>query len=206
MGFLENVGYTVLGGGLAAIFGFWSQWVYARRERRNDVKKIQDLLKPEFEALYPALMYQREVNKNARQISKKNFKSVTECEKSILGYLASVGRFYLEVRVWDTIISSGNLIKLNRVEIGIIHALQQGIRHYEKTMVRLEEEMKQDMEIKLSGKAHPNIPNYANVRVLDFYLDSCDQVLDRTMERFKALDRLSWFDYDGLIAKHPTTR
>ena len=179
--------------------------MYSRRESRNDVKKIQDLLKPEFEALYPALMQQREINKNARQISKKNFKSVIECEKAMLDYLASVGRFYLEVRVWDTIISSGNLIKLNRTEIGIIHALQQRIRHYEKTMARLEEEMKQDMEIKFSGKAHPSIPNYANVHVLDFYLDSCDDVLDGTMERFKALDNLSWFDYDGLIAKYPTT-
>ena len=42
---LLNAGYTVMGGGLAAIFGFVSQWVYAKMERRNNVKEIQRLLK-----------------------------------------------------------------------------------------------------------------------------------------------------------------
>ena len=40
---LLNAGYTVLGGGLAAIFGFVSQWVYARKQRKDGIKKMQEL-------------------------------------------------------------------------------------------------------------------------------------------------------------------
>ena len=52
-----NAGYIVLGGGLAAILGFVSQWVHARKQRKDDIKKIQTLLKDEFTDLYTVLMH-----------------------------------------------------------------------------------------------------------------------------------------------------
>ena len=56
---------------MAAIFGFVSQWMYARRERSNDIKEIQNLLNSEFIALYDMLMRERECQQKSKRYFQK---------------------------------------------------------------------------------------------------------------------------------------
>ena len=46
--FLDSFGPVVFGGFVAAASGLAVQWIHTTRERRNDIKKIRDLLKPDF--------------------------------------------------------------------------------------------------------------------------------------------------------------
>ena len=188
---------------MAAIFGFMSQWVYARRERSNDIKEIQNLLNSEFIALYDMLMRERDVNKRAKDISKRSFNSVKEREVAILTSISMAGRQYLEVRVWDPIISSGNLIKMNHADIKTIHKLRQRIKHGVKSIMKLDKEMRKKMKIEAGGGICFMAKNGASMRIADGsiadqYLNLCEEVIEKTIDQFKELGNLPWFDYDKI--------
>ena len=188
---------------MAAIFGFMSQWVYARRERSNDIKEIQNLLNSEFIALYDMLMRERDVNKRAKDISKRSFNSVKEREVAILTFISMAGRQYLEVRVWDPIISSGNLIKMNHADIKTIHKLRQRIKHGVKSIMKLDKEMRKKMKIEAGGGICFMAKNGASMRIADRgiadqYLNLCEEVIEKTIDQFKELGNLPWFDYDKI--------
>ena len=183
---------------MAAASGLVVQWIHTMRERRNNIKEIQELLKSEFIDLYQGLMRERQVIKMARGVSKKNFNSFKERDVVMLDFLSNVGWLRLDVRVWDTIISSGNLIKLNPIDIKIIQIVQQRIRYHDKYIIQLEKDLMKQVEIKYSGGTYINVPNYANVRVVDLYLDNCEEVIEETIKQFKELDKMSWFDYDKI--------
>ena len=188
---------------MAAIFGFVSQWMYARRERSNDIKEIQNLLNSEFIALYDMLMRERDVNKRAKDISKRSFNSVKEREVEILTFISIAGRQYLEVRVWDPIISSGNLIKMNHADIKTIHRLRQRIKHSVKSIMKLDKEMRKKMKIEAGGGICFMAKNGASMRIADRgiadqYLNLCEEVIEKTIDQFKELDNLPWFDYDKI--------
>ena len=188
---------------MAAIFGFMSQWVYARRERSNDIKEIQNLLNSEFIALYDMLMRERDVNKRAKDISKRSFNSVKEREVAILTFISMAGRQYLEVRVWDPIISSGNLIKMNHADIKTIHKLRQRIKHGVKSIMKLDKEMRKKMKIEAGGGICFMAKNGASMRIADRgiadqYLNLCEEVIEKTIDQFKELGNLPWFNYDKI--------
>ena len=183
---------------MAAASGLVVQWIHTMRERRNNIKEIQELLKSEFIDLYQGLMRERQVIKMARGVSKKNFNSFKERDVVMLDFLSNVGWLCLDVRVWDTIISSGNLIKLNPIDIKIIQIVQQRIRYHDKYIIQLEKDLMKQVEIKYSGGTYINVPNYANMRVVDLYLDNCEEVIEETIKQFKELDKMSWFDYDKI--------
>ena len=86
MEFLENVIYTILGGGLAAIFGLVAQRVHTERESRKDIKKIQDLLKLEFEELYQILMEEKRNIQKAKRRAGKDLDLLSEDEMDIPDY------------------------------------------------------------------------------------------------------------------------
>ena len=194
---LLNAGYTILGGGLAAIFGFVSQWAYARKQRKDGIKKIQDLLKPEFKALYNALMWERNVIKEAKSISKPNFNSICDYEDAVLTYLNDKGRLHVESRMWDVILSSGNLINMNRIEIETIQSILQCVRMYNKTMSQSTSKMHQDIKMKINGMID------INVDVLDRYFVHWEQTINEAIRWFNMLDRLSWINYDQIKATAP---
>ena len=105
MEFLENVGYTILGGGIAAISGLVVQRLYSRWERKNAIKKIHGLLKPEFEELYQILIDERRTAKKAKRSSENDFDRLNGHEMTISEYLTVVGGNRLRSLAWDAIIS-----------------------------------------------------------------------------------------------------
>ena len=196
MEFLENVGYTVLGGGIAATFGFGAQWLHARRERKNDIKKIRDLLKLEFEELYQVLIGERQTAKKAKRCSEDDYGSLNEHEMETSQYLAHVGGMRLRSLTWDAIISSGNLIKLDNDEIAIIQFVQQSVRHYNKNMDQLQKYMEIQMKKEFDELLITNVINIPYVTILEGYLDNYRRMVNEAINRFKELDNLPWFDHD----------
>ena len=195
MEFLENVGYTILGGGLAAIFGLVAQRVHTERESRKDIKKIQDLLKLEFEELYQILMEEKRNIQKAKRRAGKDLDLLSEDEMDIPDYFDRVGGLHLESLVWDAVISSGNLIKLDNGEIEIIQLVQQGVRHYNKNMDQLQKDAGKELEKDLSKCMAPNTFNLPDESILERYLDECKRIIDETVKRFEELNTLPWFDY-----------
>ena len=195
MEFLENVGYTVLGGGLAAIFGLVAQRVHTERESRRDIKKIQDLLKLEFEELYQILMEEKRNIKKAKCRVEQDLDLLSKDEIDIPDYFDRVGGLHLESLVWDAVISSGNLIKLDNGEIEIIQLVQQGVRHYNKNMDQLRKDASKELEKNLNKCMVPNTLNLPDEGILEGYLDECKRIIDETVKRFEELNTLPWFDY-----------
>ena len=196
--FLENVGYTVLGGSIAAIFGFGVQWWHTIRERKNDIKKIRGLLKPEFEDLYQILIDEMQVVKKAKDSSEEDFNSLNDHTMGIAQYLANVGSGRLLTFVWDPIISSGNLIKLDNDEIEIILSAQQSVRRYNKNMDELQNVAENRLEKQCGENPAPNVINMPDVEILDEYLDGYERAINMAINGFKLLDKLPWFDHDKI--------
>ena len=195
MEFLENVGYTILGGGIAAISGLVVQWLYSRWERKNAVKKIQGLLKPEFEELYQILIDERKTAKKAKHSSENDFDRLNGHEMKISEYLTEVGGGRLRSLAWDAIISSGNLIKLDNNEIEIIQSAHHDVMEYNKNMNRLQK----DAESQMEKEFNENIPNtilYPDIGILEDYLEDYLRTVNDAIDGFKELDELSWFDHD----------
>ena len=194
MEFLENVAYTVLGGGIAAISGLVVQRWHASWERKNNIKKIRDLLKPEFVELYQILIDERRTVKKAKRRSEDDYGSLNEHEIEASQYLDRVGGVRLLSLAWDAIISSGNLIKLDNDEIEIIQAVQQSVRHYNKSMDQLQKEMEIQMKKEFDESPIINVLNLPNVTILEEYLDNYGHAVNEAINGFKELDNLSWFD------------
>ena len=186
---LLNAGYTVLGGGLAAIFGFISQKRYVKMQREHDIEKIQDILKSEFEDLYRMLIKEQGINKNARQLNKKILPIQLEYEISLLSYAHKKVRDSFESRMWEVIISSGNLIKLNHKEIKIIQSVLQCVKQHKNNMVQLEKEINQMIK-------EQNL----KINVVNVYLSRYEISVIETISGCKKLDNLPWFDYDQIKA------
>ena len=192
MELLENVAYIGIAWGLGTFTGIVMQRWHTKRERKKDIKRIHDILNPEFVNIYRILMREQEVNKNARQIFKNDFPSIFEYTKNILGYLANTGRLNVEFHMWDVVIASGNLIKLDRNEIEIMQSVMQRLKTYAKTIIKLEKDMMQKINKQLSEGTIPKAD------IFDTYLDTCDVVITLTILWFKKLDKLSWFDCDKI--------
>ena len=198
MEFLENVVYTVLGGGIAAISGLVVQRWHARWERKNSIKKIRDLLKPEFVELYQILIDERRTVKKAKRHSEDDYGSLNEHEMEASQYLDRVGGVRLLSLAWDAIISSGNLIKLDNDEIEIIQAVQQSVRHYNKSMDQLQKEMEIRMKKEFDESPIINVLNLPHVTILEEYLDNYGHAVNEAINGFKELDNLPWFDNDKI--------
>lgn len=97
----------------------------------------------------------------------------------------------LKSLVWDTIISSGNLIKLDNKEIEIIQSVQQSVRLYNKDLDRLQKDVGLQLEETLEGVQIPNILNLPDTDILEEYLDNYKRIIDETVKQFKELDELS---------------
>ena len=105
--------------------------------------------------------------------------------------------------MWDPIISSGNLIKMNHADIKTIHRLRQRIKHSVKSIMKLDKEMRKKMKIEAGGGICFMAKNGASMRIADRgiadqYLNLCEEVIEKTIDQFKELDNLPWFDYDKI--------
>ena len=136
----------VLGGVIAAMSGMGVQAWYSRRERNNAIKKIQSLLKVEFEELYQILIEERDTAIKASRNSAKDFDRLKNHKIDISEYLEKVGGYRLQSLAWDAIISSGNLIKLDNSEIEIIQSVHHSVKSYNKNMNRLQKDAESKME------------------------------------------------------------
>ena len=87
--------------------GLWCSGSTADGERKNAIKKIQGLLKPEFEELYQILIDERRTAKKAKRSSENDFDRLNGHEMTISEYLTVVGGNRLRSLAWDAIISSG---------------------------------------------------------------------------------------------------
>ena len=192
-----NIGYTVLGGGLAAIFGFASQKRYVKMQRKHDIEKIQILLKEEFTDLYDELIRELERNSNAKEILKMRTLQVEEKDMAVLNFLSDTTIFHLTIRVWDTIVSSGNLIKLEHSQIKKIHILREKIKYHVKYVAQLETNMVKDLDIIVNGKTPHIIQNPHNVHIIELYLKQCGKAIEKSLYMFKDLDK-KLFDYDKI--------
>ena len=197
MEFLENVGYTILGGGIAAISGLVVQWLYSRWERKNAIKKIQGLLKPEFEELYQILIDERRIAKKAKHSSENDFERLNGHEMKISEYLTEVGGGRLRSLAWDAVISSGNLIKLDNNEIEIIQSAHHDAMEYNKNMNRLQKDAESQME-KGFNENMPNTILYPDIGILEDYLEDYLRTVNDAIDGFKELDELPWFDHDKI--------
>ena len=200
MEFLENVGYTVLGGGLAAIAGFGAQWYHTKLELKKDIKKIRDILKPEFENQYQMLLNERQDVQKAKLRSKEDFTYLQNHKTYITRYLHNVGSNRLHYLTWNAISSSSNLIKLDNDEIQIIQFVHQSVIFYNDRMDKLQEIALRLLvnEFSKNPTPIPEAMNYHGVDILHYYIDNYEQRVSETIEAFKALDRLSWFDMTKL--------
>ena len=194
-----NAGYIVLGGGLAAILGFVSQWVYARKQRKDDIKKIQTLLKDEFTDLYTVLMHEREANIRVKKTLKKHTSTIEEKDMAVGESLSNIIRFKLTIRVWDTIISSGNLIKLEHSQIKKIHNIRQKIKQHVKYMTQLETDLMETINTNINdnGKTPFIFQNTHNVHAVESYLKKCGKDIEESLDMLKDLDK-ELFDYDKI--------
>ena len=122
-----------LGGVIAAMPGMAVQAWHSRRERSIAVKKIQSLLKAEFEELYKILIEERDTATKAGN-STKDFDRLKNRKMDISEYLEKVGGIRLQSLAWDAIISSENLIKLDNNEIEIIQSVHHSVKLYNKNM------------------------------------------------------------------------
>ena len=197
MEFLENVGYTILGGGIAAISGLVVQWLYSRWERKNAIKKIQGLLKPEFEELYQILIDERRIAKKATHSSENDFELLSGHEMKISEYLTEVGGGRLRSLAWDAVISSGNLIKLDNNEIEIIQSAHHNVMEYNKNMNRRQKDAESQME-KEFNENMPNTILYPDMGILEDYLKDYLRTVNDAIDGFKELDELPWFDHDKI--------
>ena len=203
MEFVENVGYTVLGGGIAAVSGLVVQRWHTRWERKNNIKKIRGLLKPEFERIYQLLIDERRTVERIKLRSEEDFDSLSNHTMMASEYLDIVGSRRLHSLVWDAIISSGNLIKLDNDEIKITQLAQQIVRNYNENMDNLQNIVGLQLKNQFSKNPIPNVFNMPDVGVLHYYLDKYKQMLDEAINRFKELDKLPWFDHDKIKSAAP---
>ena len=149
--------------------GLWLQRLYSRWERKNAIKKIQGLLKPEFEELYQILIDERRTAKKAKRSSENDFDRLNGHEMTISEYLTVVGGNRLRSLAWDAIISSGNLIKLDNNEIEIIQSAHHDVVEYNKNMNRLQEDAESQMEEEFNENM-PNTTFLPNTGILEDYL------------------------------------
>ena len=185
---------------MAAASGLAVQWIHTTRERRNDIKKIRDLLKPDFEELYRLLVNECQTVKNARLSSAGEFRSLRNYmyEANISVYLGRVGGFRFKSLVWNAITTSGKLINMEKDEIETIQSVQEGVIHYNERMVQLQN--KASLELKKELKTDRGITSLhtPNMAVLERYLDEYERNINNAVERFKDLGNLPWFDYDKI--------
>ena len=161
----ENIAYVIVGGLVAVGAGAWVQHRHIEKERKNDIKKVRELLVPEFKELYHILMEERKNIKGAKRKAEKDFDSLINGEMDMDDYLNKTGGLRLKSLVWDTIISSGNLIKLDNKEIEIIQSVQQSVRLYNKDLDRLQKDVGLQLEETLEGvqiPKHPQSPRYGH--------------------------------------------
>lgn len=142
----ENIAYVIVGGLVVAGAGAWVQHRHIEKERKNDIKKMREILVPEFEELYHILIEEWKKIKGAKRKAEKDFDFLINGEMDMDDYLNKTGGLRLESLVWDAIISSGNLIKLDNKEIEIIQSIQQSVRRYNKGMDRLQKDMGLQLE------------------------------------------------------------
>ena len=173
------------------------QWLYSRWERKDAIKKIQGLLKPEFEELYQILIDERKTAKKAKHSSENDFDRLNGHEMKISEYLTEVGGGRLRSLAWDAIISSGNLIKLDNSEIEIIQSAHHDVMEYNKNMNRLQK----DAELQMEKEFNENMPNTTllpDMSILEDYLEDYLRTINDAIDGFKELDELPWFDHDKI--------
>ena len=173
------------------------QRLYSRWERKNAIKKIQGLLKPEFEELYQILIDERRTAKKAKRSSENDFDRLNGHEMTISEYLTVVGGNRLRSLAWDAIISSGNLIKLDNNEIEIIQSVHHDVMEYNKNMNRLQEDAESQMEEEFNENM-PNTTFLPNTGILEDYLEDYLRTINDAIDGFKELDELPWFDHDKI--------
>ena len=173
------------------------QWLYSRWERKNAIKKIQGLLKPEFEELYQILIDERRTAKKAKHSSENDFDRLNGHEMKISEYLTEVGGVRLRSLAWDAIISSGNLIKLDNNEIEIIQSAHHNVMEYNKNMNRRQKDAESQME-KEFNESMPNTTLWADVGILEDYLEYYLRAVNDAIDGFKELNELPWFDHDKI--------
>ena len=194
--YLENVGYTVLGGGLAAISGLVVQWWHTRRELKKDIKKIHDILKPEFENQYRVLLDERQEVKKAKCRTEADFDYLKNNKAAITGYFHNVGSKRLYYLTWNAVNTSGNLIKLDNDEIQAIQFVHQSVIDYSDRMNRLQEMGLKWLVNEFSEKPipMPEAINLHGVDILRYYVNNYEQRVEETLKAFETLNNLSWFD------------
>lgn len=192
-----NVIHTVLGGILAVISGLMSQWAYSWWRRNRDIKEIQNLLNKEFTDLYIMLRHEQEVIIRAKKILKTRELSVERRDMAVLDFRSGIVIFDLTIRVWDTIISSGNLIKLEHSQIRKIHNIQQKIKYHVKYIDYLESNVGKNMEIKFNGKEHIVVQNPHNMHTVELYIKQWGEKIEETLDLLKTLDK-ELFDHDKI--------
>ena len=177
--------------------GLWCSGSTADGNGKNAIKKIQGLLKPEFEELYQILIDERRIAKKAKRNSENDFDRLNGHEMKISEYLTEVGGGRLRSLAWDAVISSGNLIKLGNNEIEIIQSAHHDVMEYNKNMNRLQKDAESQME-KEFNENMPNTILYPDMGILEDYLEDYLRTVNDAIEGFKELDELPWFDHDKI--------
>ena len=142
------------------------------------------------------LLNERQEVQKAKLRSKEDFAYLQNHKTDITGYFYSVGSNRLHYLTWDAISSSGNLIKLDNDEIQIIQFVHQSVIFYNDRMGKLQEIALRLLvnEFSKDPAPIPEAVNYRGVDILHYYIKNYEQRVNETIEAFKELNRLSWFD------------
>ena len=195
--FLEDVGFVVSGGAVAIIAGFMAQLWYAKHRDYNDVKKIQDLLKPDFVKLHQMAVKDRNTARKARKDIDKDEDVLHDGsnEADETWYLAKAGGGQFRSLVWPPIASSGKLLNMKKEDIETIQLVQDGVIKYNSDMANLQ----RDMKVKIKEAFNPDPPiktlHMPNPMILEEYLDEYDKNINELLAKFNELKKLTWFAY-----------
>ena len=188
----------VLGGILAAISGLVVQRWHTRSEHNKDIKKIQSILKSEFEDFYQILIDEKQSIKRVKLNVVEDFDSLSKHKMTLQEYFAIVGARRLRPLVWEAVTSSGNLIKLDNEEIEIIQSAHQSIMRYNKNMDELQNIVITLLGRESNGIHFPNILNLHGIDILKYYFKNYEQHINEAVERFNELNNLPWFYSDKI--------
>ena len=183
---------------MAAISGLLIQERHIRKERKNDIKKIQSILKLEFEDLYRVMINERQIVTNVKLRSEEDFNSLIEHKMNISDYLEKAGGSRWVSLVWDAVISSGNLIKLNNDEIKITQYMQHGLKQYNKKMSDAHNNIVLAINNRLNRKLANDTFSQSDMLILEQYIDTREQIVNESINRFNELDKLQWFNRDKI--------
>ena len=177
----------LIGALVAGTVGFSVNIIYGKYKDSNNTKKLKHVLSQEFGIAYRAL----EFISDTQKVMRKNAESEQEAIESRFidqrDVLTNFQLMRINSPLWNAVMSSDILFKLNRKDITIIHHAIYSIQVFDINVTHLIEQTKK------RGNPPPLELDIQRSIISDYLYESINNC-ERTMNSIKELDELDWFD------------